>query len=173
MNSQASSSSCWSSILLCHLPDSPLSIIDKPRRCAQTHTCCCDQREFNTVACVCFEGLGLRVCVCVCEALCLCVCVSSCRTIRGSLLHCCTTNRWPLPYCKKLNTRQGPLSISEAKPQPHHNTVISVLSLTSIMKYCKCFPLNGKKDTFIAARYLWADTALEWFRGLFLSKTLP
>lgn len=134
-----------------------------------THMYCCDWRKVNLVACVCFEGLGL----CVCVALDLCVCVSSCWTIRGSLLHCCTTNRWPLPYCKKLNTRQGPLSFSEAKPRPYHNTIISVLSLTSIMKYCECFPLNSKKDKFIAARYLWADTALEWFRGLFPGKTLP
>lgn len=41
------------------------------------------------------------------------------------------------------------------KPQPQTNTTISVLSLTSIMKNCKCSPPNGKKrDTFMALRYL-------------------
>lgn len=35
-----------------------------------------------------------------------------------------------------------------------HIRPISVLSLTSVMKNCKCSPFNSKKDTFIALRYL-------------------
>lgn len=86
------------------------------------------------------------------NTVCVCLCVWSCLTIRDSLLHCCTTNRWLLPYCSKLNTRQGPLLFSTVKP--HRNTVISVLSLTFIMKYCKYSPLNNKVKVYWAPLFM-------------------
>lgn len=53
--------------------------------------------------------------------------------IRASLPHCCTTNRWPLPYCWELKPGLGPFPLSAKKTLQHYCTIILTCSIPSII----------------------------------------